>query len=315
MTTTMSKLPANKRASSLTPEQLIEFKLKELKKQRLRILGEFSFGIIKTVKDIVDKTGMTIDYMPMDAIVDKQVILHIFTKREEDIRKGNTSPTIVVKEELPKQRTTVDDYPPLASLKGNPRIKYQPFQNKAASQLLDKILVEKRRGLLLQAPVGSGKTFIYGAVIKELWDRQWLPLTKTFSPFPIVIVTKATVVEQTERVMMDDFKLKLGAQVDVTNYDQLRSRFGEQFIEERTKHSYGDVEIYFVWKPLMAPTLIVWDEAQSLKNTESTQSKIAQAYNEIDDMFETYQLFTSATPFTRVIEAKAFVVSTRLNFN
>lgn len=313
MTAQHAKLPANKRASSLSPEQIIEFKLKELKKQRLRILGEFSFGMIKTVKDITDKTGLTIDYLPANAIVDKQVILHIFTKREEDIKKGDTAP--IIKTEEPKVKHTVDDYPPLPSLKNSKTIKYQPFQNKAASQVIENLTSKGHRGNLLQAPVGCGKTFIYGAVISELWRMEWSPLMKTFSPFPVVIVTKATVVEQTERVMMDDFKLKLGTQVDVTNYDQLRSRFGENFIEEKTKHSYGDVEIYFVWKPLMAPTLMIWDECQSLKNIDSTQSKIAQAYNDIDDMFPTYQLFTSATAFTRVIEAKAFVVSTRLNFN
>ncbi len=58
---------------------------------------------------------------------------------------------------------------------------------------------------------------------------------------------------------------------------------------------------------------MVWDECQTLKNEDSDQSKRAQAYNNLDG--EYYQIFSSATPFTRVCEAKCFAVSTRLQYN
>ena len=90
---------------------------------------------------------------------------------------------------------------------------------------------------------------------------------------------------------------------------------------------------------MIHPCVIVWDECQGLKNEGSTQTQIARAYSEIpdkeitmdqlgkhptwtkdlaiplpDNKFRapnTWQLFSSATPFTTVAEAKTYALATR----
>jgi len=131
--------------------------------------------------------------------------------------------------------------------------------------------------------------------------------------YPVVFVTRASIVEQTERVLRDQFGLKLGTEVDVTNIDQFRCKFGEQFVKEKILR-VGDTEsVVFEWNPMNAPGLLIIDESHGVKNIESTQSRIFQAFNELDGERHR-QIHSSATLFTRVIEAKCFAVATRLKW-
>jgi len=64
------------------------------------------------------------------------------------------------------------------------------------------------------------------------------------------------------------------------------------------------------WKKLMHPWLIIFDECHSLKNEDSSQSQIAQAFNNLP-IGAAKQIFMSATPFTRISDTKCFTVACR----
>jgi len=186
------------------------------------------------------------------------------------------------------------------------------FQDKAAAELCYSVMVENKRGVLLNAPVGTGKTYMFGKFLRRILNSNFLH-NKTHSPYPIIVVTKATIVEQTIRVLKNEFGLDTDSTITVINIDQLRAKFGAMFVTEQTIVERGEEHIVFKWKANVFPALIIWDECQVLKNEDSTQSKIAQSYNNIDSP-NTWQIFSSATAFTRVSEAKCFTVATRLRY-
>lgn len=182
------------------------------------------------------------------------------------------------------------------------------FQKKAIAEVIRKIKVEKKRGLLVIANTGTGKTFICGGVTRLLEDEQFHE-GKTWSHIPYLYVTRASIVTQTERVLESRYNLNK-ANMEVVNIEKLRSAAGRLWVTEKMEIKQGKEEYIWEWKKNINPCVILWDECQALKNDDSTQHKIAAAYNDLKTN-ETYQLFVSATPFTRVSEAKCFAVSTR----
>ena len=135
--------------------------------------------------------------------------------------------------------------------------------------------------------------------------------------WPVLYVTKAPIVEQTEKVLENQFGLT-ARQVYVTNVEQLRAQMGKIFIAESTVVISGQEHIIFKWRPRALPRLVIWDESQILMNTDSTQSKIAQALNDINEVThgaeasKVIQVFSSATPFMRLAHTKCFAVATRM---
>ena len=187
-----------------------------------------------------------------------------------------------------------------------------PHQNKAAKDVLWKFHVDGYRATLLQAGVGVGKTYIYGKVAKEMWHRKWF-YGKTFSPWPMLIITKASIVEQTRRVMLNDFGLAEN-QFKVLNYDALRSSKGlDTVINWEYKVSDGVRKKIFNWKLGIEPIYIVVDECQSAKNETSQQSEIIQTMATITNP-NVKILFSSATPFTRISEAKYLCVNLGMEY-
>jgi hypothetical protein len=215
------------------------------------------------------------------------------------------------------------------------------YQTDAAVTITKKLVVENKRAQLLRAGVGVGKTYMFGQIIRWLWDMKFHE-GPVHSLFPYVVVTKATIVTQTERVMKDKFGLPVGkfsGGVMVTNYDQLRANLGDIMMQWHTQVVGGEEVLFPIWRPVIHPCVIVWDECQGLKNEGSTQTQIARAYSEIpdkeitmdqlgkhptwtkdlaiplpDNKFRapnTWQLFSSATPFTTVAEAKTYALATR----
>jgi len=184
-----------------------------------------------------------------------------------------------------------------------------PFQERATSKLLTRVL-NKIKGQLLLAPVGTGKTFVIGALLDCLKQIGWHE-GKTISPWPFVYVTKASIVEQTQRVLEKHFGICTVTECSVINIEQLRASFGELMLKCHIKVVDGEEIITWEWKPGVHPLLICWDECQILKNTDSQQSQIAQAFNRLSS--EHYQIFFSATPFMRVCEAKCFALSIGFN--
>lgn len=207
---------------------------------------------------------------------------------------------------------SVYDKHPLDSLNWLPplnpkqKAKLYPFQTKAAKDIIYRLVIEDKRGLYLRASVGVGKTFIFGQALRWLYDTNFFETC--MSPWPVLIVTKASIVEQTRRVMADDFGLDTVRQVSVINYDALRSSQGlDTMLEKGYKVVGGERYPVFKWRPFMHPRLFIVDEAQAAKNEDSQQSEIINAIASIVEqppIVRVKVIFSSATPFTKVSEAK-----------
>lgn len=192
-----------------------------------------------------------------------------------------------------------------------------------ALQLFKEIIVEKKSANLLRAPAGIGKTITYLQVIRWLYDCEWLkaqlaPLTPDFIPYPFVILTKATAIEQTKRVAEKGFGLSCGiGGLLVTNYDQLRSSFGEAYIDVVEVTRKGETFFEYKWKDFCHPMLIIPDECQGLKNPGAKQTEIMVSYAMIGGFLgpKTYQAGVSATPFTKVSETRWFALAAKIDFD
>lgn len=192
-------------------------------------------------------------------------------------------------------------------------------QEEAAKKAYDGI-IKGKRAQLLQAGTGAGKTYVVAGILRQLIDNGWLAHQQSISPWPIVYITKSSILEQTERVLRDEFGLDVVNEVKVINIEQLRANFGSMFIEWKTLVESGVEHECPVWKYGVHPIFFVWDECHILKNVQTQQSQIAQDVNNLERRYyadssashhiEVYQLFASATPFTRVCEAQCFAVAT-----
>ena len=253
----------------------------------------------------------------------------ILTKeREEDERRiqavvdGRTSSTDDSASILPPSGSTNDEQG-----RGQGRVKdshlpplYAKYpvtlyyhQILATRELKQKLLIEDKRAALLQAGVGTGKTFIYGAFLAELWRSGYFE-GKTFSPWPALVITKASIVEQTKRVLENFFGLCPVRQFKVMNFDALRSGKGLDSVIEKKKVVVNGEQVYqYLWKPFLHPLCVVVDECQSAKNEDSTQSQIIQNLSEISDK-NVKIIFSSATPFTRVFEAKYLAINLGMQY-
>lgn len=187
------------------------------------------------------------------------------------------------------------------------------FQKKAIAECLNGILNKKHRGKVIIAPTGAGKTWIAGAILKELLNRKY-HIGKTLSPWPYVYVTKAPAVENTKRKLKKFFNIDCDNEdVLVINIEQLRAEFGKRFVREECTIERGE-EIYkWFWRNNIFPIVILGDEIQIVKNVGSKQSKIFQSYLDIDSPYTTL-ISMSATPLTKVCEGKVIAVSTRVPY-
>ena len=187
---------------------------------------------------------------------------------------------------------------------------FQIDSTKPCYQQLFTDFPNKSKAKLLHGGTGTGKTYVANYQILRAMKENWfLTVAKATVPWPVFIVTKASVVEQFWRVAKYQFRIPMD-QVVVTNYEQLRSSFGETYIERQTEVVNGQEVKRFVWIEFMNPVLVIWDECHALKNIGSSQSKIAQGFNNIEHT-ETRQIFMSATPATRVNDLKCFGVATK----
>lgn len=311
--------------------------------QRLgnKIKSDFSFGKVKIFKDILVSAGFSeFEISKMNYQFSQLVTPITFADVKnyiEDLRlsleaaiflKNNPPDTSDLKSfydsawkksEEPEKEKTEEDYLEehkdilsLFPVSVNENVFLFWFQKKAITELWIKAIKEKKRGLGLFAGTGVGKTFIAGALFRRLLDAKYAE-GKTVTPFPYIYVTKASIIEQTKRVLNKYFKIDTVNEVLVINYDQLRSKFGELFVTEEVEIIQGQEHFVWKWRKLIFPVVILWDEFHSLKNTDSKQSQIGSSYNDIDSE-HTLQIFMSATPFTRVSEAKCFSVATRIPY-
>lgn len=189
----------------------------------------------------------------------------------------------------------------------NEKVFHYWFQKKSIKELVDSILIEHKTAKMVLAATGTGKTFIMGGLLRRLIDSNF-HVGKTFGFVHYLVVTRATIVEQTDRVLKDFYNITIKDAVEVLNIEQLRSRAGEKWVDLIPYMEDGVEKTKWVWKPMLHPCVIIWDECQALKNEGSTQHDIAAALNDVPNIT---QVFVSATPFTKVSEAKCFAVATK----
>ena len=190
---------------------------------------------------------------------------------------------------------------------------YLWYQKLAMTQIIDKIN-ENKRGILLLAAGGLGKTFICAGVLRRLKENKYAEfdpatnLPRTFSHIQYLFITRETVVEQCKRVF-ESKGLDTIADVETINVETVRSRAGKLWIKESIRIVEGEEEITYTWKPNVQPCVVFFDEAQSAKNSTSKTHDIMCSYTKLPK--NNTLVCVSATPFTRVSEAKCFAIATK----
>lgn len=310
-------LPTNKLVSNYTKEELRALQIKQLDRQKQITLGEYQVGKVRDWDSFKRSSGLELVEPPI-ASISAKLIKQIFDQKKQRILDGLEDKVEEEKKDdneliISKKENIIDDeFSVIESLRNNPKVKYFKQQEKHAASIIRHFIKHKQRARALSAGVGTGKTYMLGAVIVELWRREFPALVNSISPFPCLYVTRASIVEQTERVLFNQFNLRPGHHVTVTNIDQLRATLGDTIINERIEIVYGVEHTIYTWYDMLAPGLIILDEAHAVKNVDSEQSKRMQAFNDLQG--EHYSIYSSATLWTRVIESKCFAVATKLNW-
>jgi hypothetical protein len=311
-----------------------------------RILSSFNFGKIKLWSDVYAIAGYSVGQMPAnfnDAapfVAVKAYCVELEQKLEASIKEKYEAKD-TVDTNASKPVVNVDAQPSTVSATVVQQAHFQPaqsvspkdsdesgfnnsndyglqpsdkekaflfwFQKKCVKEAFDKIVVEHKSAVLILASTGTGKTYMQGALDRRLQDVKFAD-GKTWGHIKYLAITRNSVVEQTKRVLQSKFGINPVTETEVINIEKLRTRAGQIWIDTIQTIQDGDeVEIH-KWKQLINPAVVYIDECQSIKNPDSTQHKIMVAYSQLPN---TTQVFISATPFTRVSEAKAFAIATK----
>jgi hypothetical protein len=267
---------------------------------------------------LVDRQDIEIYRGQIETIIKEKYASRKYLSPE--FEEVNAESTAILLREIPKAEripeeeekintSYVEKYPDqVASL-----LKTHCNQVKAARDLWIN-LEQGKVGQLLLAPTGSGKTYIIFSLLKNFIEQGWIKKLQCISPWPILYVTKASIVEQTKKVGRDEFGIDVVNTVHVINIELLRSQLGKLFVSEKIVVKQGVEHTEYTWVKWMHPCLVIWDECQILARAdESIQGKIAQGINLIQDA-PVIQIFASATPYSRPIEGKVFACSTRKKF-
>lgn len=288
-----------------------------------RIRMVWSFGKIKTWSDVYDIEGIPPEAQPENrrgtlTFPELKAYLEAMRQRLEDKIAGVVAPAPVVSPKVVAPIAAEPKAEPLVQLAAdenyglvpspNEKTFYYWFQKQAITQMLHGMTVDGHRGQLLLSSTGTGKTFMVAGLVRRLVDMKFAD-KHTFGATRYLYVTRATIVEQTKRVFHKYFNLSIRDGVEILNIEQLRSRAGAQWVKETMVIVDGKEQYVWEWKKHLNPVVILWDECQALKNEGSIQHQIAASFNSLD--VPTWQVFISATPFTRVSEAKCFACSTR----
>ena len=158
----------------------------------------------------------------------------------------------------------------------------RPWQVTAVSKLCASI---KKWGAGVDgSDVGVGKTYTACGVAREL-------------DMDILVVCPKAVKESWKRVIKNHFKM-WGKCIDIVNYEALRMGKSDSVIASYVKRR-DTRRKEFVWK-IPKNTLIVWDEAQKLKNAKTKNSEVCMAALKAGYKM----LFCSATMATNPLELR-----------
>lgn len=319
--------------AKLTPEQLAcKQQLDRLSMLKSRCKTVWSFKNVRTLRGILNEVGYpdgfidyawngqadkTITSQDIDRLFDHwlyDAMFRPFTVQNEPVLEYENSirADIAAIEDIPIEDVSSDSGPKPAEeiLPPSPKqscVLYG-FQERAAFAIVKKLYRENMSACLVNAAVGTGKTFMVGKVLRWVLDNNIY--ADAIAPWPILYITKSSIVEQTKRVLSKHFGIDVVNEVVVINIEQLRAKSYECYIRRNITVENGQEHETFEWRKHMHPVLVCMDECQGLKNEDSTQSKIMQAFNELKVPVK--QLYFSATAFMRVCEAKCFAVATRL---
>lgn len=158
----------------------------------------------------------------------------------------------------------------------------RPWQIEAVSKLVASI--QKWGAAVDGSDVGVGKTYTACAVAREL-------------NMDILVVCPKAVMESWRRVLKNHFKM-WGKCIAVINYESLRIGKTDSLIASYVKRR-DTRRKEFVWK-IPKNTLIVWDEAQKLKNSKTKNSETCIAALKAGYKM----LFCSATMATNPLELR-----------
>jgi len=333
----MPKLP-------LTPQQKANKRLRDqLIMAHNQVLSAWNFGEIKTWEGVYSKLGYGREYLTQHPELKKGSAVFAELKEflskqrdqlEKDINDNQGTPTAAsaptdkakdfvnealdrVEQDIFKQEETEQKKAPKKELtaednygfvkSSNEQASLFWFQKKAVVEGWHKLMVEDRPSVLILSGTGTGKTWMAGGLLRRFADKEY-HIGRTMSHIPYLYVTRASVVAQTERVLERDFNMGI-EDTSVINIEQLRSSSGKFWLKREVVIVAGEEEERWTWKRNVQPAILMWDECQALKNKGSLQHNIACALNDMKDK-QPKQIFISATPFTRVIEAKCWAVST-----
>jgi len=192
------------------------------------------------------------------------------------------------------------------------------FQQEAAELAMYQVLgPPKMHGFYLRAKTGTGKTYFGGQFIRWMKDIGYVK--DCLSPYPIAWFTKASIVDQTTEDLENEFGLT-GQDVLILNYEALATTKGRQlFIDVEVKIEHGEEVVYYTWNPVTCPWICIFDEAHTEKNPGSKQFRLRHALNDMEKYpfvwDKLLQVRMSASPFSRLVSATNFVVSTRMPYS
>jgi len=193
---------------------------------------------------------------------------------KKDFLKDKSKKTSILSKDKPVE--------PLKKYKVKNENGLRPWQVNAVSKLVASI---KKWGAGVDgSDVGVGKTYTACGVAREL-------------NMDILVVCPKAVKESWKRVIKNHFKL-WGNCVDIVNYESLRVGKSDSLIASYVKRR-DTRRKEFVWK-VPKSTLIIWDEAQKLKNAKTKNSEMC-----ISALKAGYKmLFCSATIATNPLELR-----------
>lgn len=189
----------------------------------------------------------------------------------------------------------------------NEKVFLRWFQKKAIAQAMEKILVKKYSGILLNSGTGTGKTFMGAAIIRRLMDISYHD-GKSFSPTPYLVITKTSVVEQQRRVFQNYFNIDPDYDVLVANIEMLRTGRAKLYVQKEEKIINGEPSVEYSWRKHTNPVVLLFDESQGARRQNATQTKIITRFSRLPN---TVCISCSASPFLRVSEARTFAISTK----